>query len=75
MRYTLDRKRAQFNLYTEKLKILSPLYRLSGGYSYVRDDEDKPVKSIKTVAAGDKIKITVTDGDINATVDNVQSST
>ena len=72
MRDKLRQRRHQFNLYTEKLKLLSPLYRLSGGYSYVRNDNNEAIRSVSMVSAGDDIKITVADGEFGATVNSIE---
>ncbi len=56
-------------LLSEKLNVLSPLTRLSSGYSYVAVDSGKALKSIGQVNRGDALKIYVTDGCITARVE------
>ena len=72
----MDRKIADYrhrlNIDIEKLKGMSPLDRLKGGYSYVSDESGKNIKSIGSVNAGDKLKIYVTDGVITGTVDGAK---
>jgi exodeoxyribonuclease VII large subunit len=60
--------RHRLDLDIERLKGLSPLDRLKGGYSYVADDHGNNVRSISGINAGDKLSIFVTDGVINADV-------
>ncbi|MBP3880473.1 MAG: exodeoxyribonuclease VII large subunit [Lachnospiraceae bacterium] len=52
----------------ERFKGLNPLDRLRQGYSYVTDEEDRAVKSIRSVRAGSAVSIHVTDGVIRAQV-------
>lgn len=61
-----------FEHYLEKLKILSPLNRLGGGYSYIRDEKNEPVRSVSDVTCGDSLLITVPDGEIDAEVTAVR---
>ena len=60
--------RHRLDLDIERLKGLSPLDRLKGGYSYVSDDEGRNVRSIDGVKSGDKLSIYVTDGVISTQV-------
>ena len=66
----MDRKimeaRNRFMVDAQKLKGLSPLERLMGGYSYTADETGKNVRSIKQVKKGDELSIYVTDGVIKA---------
>lgn len=68
----LKNKRHLLELYIEKLKGLSPLEKLSRGYSYMADENGTVVTSIKQVEPGSKLNITVTDGFITATVDQIE---
>ncbi len=60
-------KAHRYDLYREKLKGLSPLERLSAGYALVRKDEGI-IRSIAEVETGDKITVSLKDGDIEAVV-------
>ncbi|WP_442861706.1 exodeoxyribonuclease VII large subunit [Butyrivibrio sp.] len=64
--------RHRLNIDIEKLKGMSPLDRLKGGYSYVADESGKNIKSIDLVKEGDKLNIYVTDGIITGTVDGTK---
>ena len=61
-------------LYIEKMKGLSPLEKLSQGYSYVQGKEGN-VRRIGQVSKGDPITIYVTDGTIRAEVKSVSRIT
>ena len=70
MSLNLHRKKHMLEIYIEKLKGLSPLDKLSKGYSYTADEKGYIVNSIKKVKKGTKLHISVTDGTIIATVDD-----
>ncbi len=74
MKWKLERYRQRMQICVEKMKVLSPLHRLSGGYSYVTDGSGEALKSVKQVSTGDTLRITVTDGTIDAHVVNVNNS-
>lgn len=57
-----------------RLQDLSPLTKLSSGYSYVSDKSGAAVKSIYAVKPGDTLKINVTDGSILATVTDTEGA-
>ena len=61
-------RRHQLELLTERLNGLSPLNKLSGGYAYISDDKNKPVKSIKRINADDELKIVLKDGNAKVKV-------
>lgn len=62
----LAEKRQRLLLYIERLKGLSPLEKLKQGYSYVSTTEGETLISVKQVKAGDRLKIYVTDGFVEA---------
>lgn len=64
--------RARLLICTEKLKVLSPLHRLSGGYSYVTDVSGNALTSAGQARVGDSITVTLRDGIINADVTQVK---
>lgn len=51
---------------------LSPLTKLSSGYSYVEGSNGKALKSIKDVKVNEKIRVNVTDGSLIATVEDIE---
>lgn len=68
MRRALDEKRHQMMIYVERMKGLSPLDKLSQGYSYIADEKGKTVTSIAQAREGEMLKLYVTDGYIRAEV-------
>lgn len=72
MRDMLGAYRARLMLCAEKLKVLSPLHRLSGGYSYVTDASGNALKSAGQARVGDNITVTFKDGIIKAGVTEVK---
>ena len=68
MRSALEEKRHQMMIYVERMKGLSPLDKLSQGYSYIADESGRTVTSIDDVSEGERLKVYVTDGYIRAEV-------
>ena len=68
MRQKLLLARHQLSLQSRSLDTLSPLKTLARGFATLSKD-DKLVTSVKQLATGDKIDITLTDGSKGATVD------
>ncbi|WP_029231211.1 exodeoxyribonuclease VII large subunit [Butyrivibrio sp. VCB2006] len=68
----MDRKiisaRHRLDVDIERMKGLSPLDRLMGGYSYAVDADGKNLRSIKAVNKGDEMSLYVSDGVIKAEV-------
>ncbi len=72
MSLKIREKKHQLQLQIERLEGLSPLQKLKQGYSYVVDNEHKNIRSICQVNNDDVLKIYVTDGTIDARVQEVQ---
>jgi len=68
MQQILQNLRHQVALDAGRLKGLSPLERLSGGYSYTENEAGENIRSIVQVAEGDIIRVRVADGQIHANV-------
>ena len=64
--------RHRLALYVEVMKGLSPLQKLSHGYAYVEGRDKKAIKSIRQVQNQDRLSIYVTDGILQATVEDVK---
>lgn len=58
----LMKVRQGYALRIERMKGVSPLERMSRGYSYVTDENGKNVKSISEIKNGDRLSIYMTDG-------------
>ena len=71
MNRLLDKRRQKMAVYIERMKGLSPLERLNGGYSYVEDKEGRNIRSAGQVLEGQDILIRVSDGRIEAKVTGV----
>lgn len=59
-------------VYVEKMKGMSPLLKLSRGYSYVQGADGKAVRSISQAETGDMLAVYVTDGIIHAKVEKTE---
>ena len=70
MQEKIRQKRQRVELAAQKLAGLSPVERLEGGYAVV-SRQDRVVKEISQVNAGDKIAVDVSDGTIFAEVTGV----
>ena len=71
MEVRLSDCRHEFLMKAQRLRDLSPLNRLVGGYGYVTR-RGEAVLSIKNVASGDQIRVTLSDGSFEAKVDQVK---
>jgi len=72
MEAVLNRKKHELALYIEKLKGLSPLEKLSSGFSYVEDGMGRNIRSVTQVTPGDLITMRMKDGSILAEVKEIQ---
>ena len=64
--------RHRFLLLAERMRGLSPLDKLSQGYSYIRDGEGRTLTSTQQVERGSVLDIRVTDGRILARVEEIR---
>ena len=68
MQNRLDREKHRLTLCVEKMKGLSPLEKLSHGYSYIQNQNGENIRSIRQVSDGTALEIYVSDGRIRALV-------
>ena len=68
MQEKLRERRYQVSLYAEKLKGLSPLEKLSQGFSHVADAEGRTVTDVNRIQVGELVTIHVKNGRIVAQV-------
>lgn len=61
-------KRYKLDVYIEKLEGLSPLKKLNKGYALVVNEKDEVVNRLNRVEIGEKISISMIDGDLIATI-------
>lgn len=66
----IERTRARLELAQARLASVGPLATLRRGYAIVRRDDGALVRSVRDVAAGDGIEVTVADGSFDATVND-----
>ena len=69
MRDVLNQKRHRMELLARDMDGLSPLKKLSQGFSFVSDMEGKNLSGVDQVETGDHRKIQMTNGCLEATVD------
>lgn len=72
MEQRLEQSRHRIALYIEKMKGVSPIEKLSRGYSYVEGSSGENIRSITQIKEADIVKIRVTDGTIRAQVTGVE---
>ena len=70
MNVKLSSSKEQFAVAVSQLDAISPLGVLSRGYSYVTDQDNKPVKSVKNVNIRDLLNIRMHDGTLRVNVIN-----
>lgn len=67
----LNSRKHKFLILAERLNGLSPLNKISKGFAYMSDEDNKSIKSVADVKNGDNINLTVSDGKIKAYVTEV----
>ena len=68
MQMLLEENKYRLAIYTEQIDGLSPLKKLSQGYSYTELADGENVRSVKQVKGGQEISVYVTDGKIKARI-------
>ena len=63
-----EAKKHTLDIYTENLRRLSPLEKISGGYAYVSHG-GKNLRSAGSVNVGDKIEVTLSDGRLGCVIE------
>jgi len=71
MKYKLENSRQRVALASGRLKGLSPMERLEGGYAFVSDRQGKAVRQITQVSEGETLYVDVTDGTMETVVKKV----
>lgn len=72
MQLLLEENKYRLAIYTEQIDGLSPLKKLSQGYSYTELADGENVRSVKQVKDGQEISVYVTDGKIKARIIEVE---
>ena len=68
----LEQSRHRLALYAEQMKGLSPVEKLSQGYSYVENAKQQNIRSVMQVKIGESVKIRVTDGTLCAQINGME---
>ena len=68
MKQALNEKKHSLQLVALQLNELSPLKKLSAGYSYVADVDGRAVKDIDNVSVNDTLKIHLVNGEVSVSV-------
>ena len=66
---TVEQKNRQFVALTAKLDAMSPLKVLTRGYAMAQTLDGEVVRSVRQLQPGDKLKLTIHDGSLIATID------
>ncbi len=70
----LHRKKQRFIMATSKLDAMSPLKVLTRGYAMAQDGEGNLIRSVRQVAPGDPMTVSLSDGIVTATVRDVKEN-
>ena len=73
MKQKLLQKKHQLELYAGQLEGMSPVRKLSQGYSYVSDDAGKAINDVNMVKKGDHITIHMLNGKVRAEVTETEA--
>ena len=73
MERKLIKEKHRLALNVERMKRVSPLLKLDSGYSYVRSEEGENIRSVNQVKRGEKLEIFVSDGKLEAEVQNTET--
>ena len=68
----VQRKKQRFIACTAKLDAMSPLKVLTRGYSIVNNDDGTILRSVSQTAPGKKIRVTLSDGRVDAVVSEIK---
>ncbi|MBE5854252.1 MAG: exodeoxyribonuclease VII large subunit [Lachnospiraceae bacterium] len=74
MERIFDRRQHAFYMYVERMRGLSPLDKISGGFGYV-SKEGKAVKSAEQLSKGDAFTLYLSDGKVDAQVTGKEEMT
>ncbi|MDE6434914.1 MAG: exodeoxyribonuclease VII large subunit [Lachnospiraceae bacterium] len=68
MKEKYNQKSHRYDVLVTKLNGLSPTAKLTGGYGYIADRENNPVKSVDDLREQDTFSVTIWDGKVEGTV-------
>lgn len=70
----ISQKKQRFVALTSKLDAMSPLKVLTRGYAMTQTENGQVLKTIKSVAVGDSILVSLQDGSLTATVSDIKEN-
>ncbi len=71
MKKVTDGKQRALDIFSEKIKDLSPYSILERGYSITRTTDKKAVRSASDVKTGDRVSVTLSKGSLECLVENI----
>ena len=71
---SIDRKKQGFIGLTAKLDAMSPMKVLTRGYAMTQTDSGDVVRSVRQTNVGDTLRISLSDGQVHATVTEVKEN-
>lgn len=71
---SIDRKKQAFIGLTAKLDAMSPMKVLTRGYAMTQTDSGDVVRSVRQTKVGDTVRISLSDGQVHATVTEVKEN-
>lgn len=74
MQQVLAERKQTLALLAERFNGLSPLSKLSQGYAYAEDAAGMSLRTVKQVKPGDVIAVSLTDGRLTASVEQIQET-
>ncbi|MBQ8956603.1 MAG: exodeoxyribonuclease VII large subunit [Lachnospiraceae bacterium] len=74
MHEKLSDRRHDVAIYAERLKRVSPLEKLTTGYSYVADANGKNIRDVERLSEGDRISIYMLNGKVGADVREIEKN-
>ena len=72
MKRRLDASKNKLLIYIEKYKALSPVEKIGHGYAAVTDNAGNKITDVTKVKPGDKLRLVMREGLIEATADRVE---
>ena len=72
MKLKISDRRTRVALFAERLKGLSPLDKLSQGYSFTEDADGRPLSDVNRVSIGQQIRISMKNGRVFADVRKIE---
>ncbi|MEE8836274.1 MAG: exodeoxyribonuclease VII large subunit [Eubacteriales bacterium] len=73
MQRIADERKHRFEILARQLDGLSPVKKLAQGYAYMTDEKGRNIRSVRQVAAGDRLAVQVADGTIRTEVIGTES--